>query len=308
MTEVNELFTLLGNETRRRILEVLWEHFDYSLYVTETQEGIRFADLRDGADVNDPGNFNYHLNKLQGTFIESTPDGYVLSPLGYNIMRSIERYESFEYSTRGPWTLPDPCPYCEDFLRARYHREVLEVSCPGCDGMGRDGNFTFVQIPLTGSDALENSALLDIAILRLQERVTTSKFGYCWDCTGPIEISVQICQEHQQSDEHSCPDCMNRYRATASIACSTCGTSGFGPLIEYAIASPRVKDVFASAESGPQDIGPWRYRLLALDGAQETVETTNEPVMQFRFETACSETEIEIREADSIGLQINPLS
>lgn len=69
-----EAFSILGNETRLSILLALWEAHDPSA----EDNALLFSELRERLGNPDPGQFNYHLGKLEGHFIEKTDDGYEL--------------------------------------------------------------------------------------------------------------------------------------------------------------------------------------------------------------------------------------
>lgn len=282
-TDMEELFALLGNQTRMQILRVLWDEFDFEQYVTESRDGIRFAALRDRAGIDDPGNYNYHLGRLVGTVVEDREDGYVLTPLGYNLMQAIDSYASFSYETVEEWVVDDACPFCGGCLAAEYRREVLEVRCRDCGGLGSDGNFTSVELSSTGVQHLDEQALLDAAIVTMASKVRSSMQGICWNCKSAVDTVLEDCERHERDHAGICGNCNHRYRSTVDVTCPTCGTEGHGPVIEYAIVSPRVGAFFADADHGPGQIGSWRYRLDALGAATETVTDTDPVTVRAEF-------------------------
>ncbi|WP_255190544.1 winged helix-turn-helix domain-containing protein [Natronobeatus ordinarius] len=290
---IDEVFHLLANETRMQIMHVLWERFSFSAYVTESHEGIAYSELLAGAGAEDSGNFNYHLGQLTGTLVEKRTDGYVLTPLGYNLMRSIERYSSFEYETRPKRPLEEPCPFCGGELVGEYRREIVSVRCQDCDGLADDGNFTFVQIPASGATDLSMAALVDVATLELFSKVTTAGHGFCWSCHAPIDCSIDGCESHERTAAGSCERCGQRFHSLLGIECDSCGTSGQGPLLEYVLTVPAVSAFFESAGVGPRQVGPWRYRLAAFGAVTETVVDTDPVIVEFSFsleDRSCSVT------------------
>lgn len=72
-------FSLLGNETRVAIIRELGA----------TEDPRSFSDLHAAVGVRDSGGFNYHLQKLVGTFIRRADGGYELSEAGVRICESI---------------------------------------------------------------------------------------------------------------------------------------------------------------------------------------------------------------------------
>jgi len=273
--ELEDVFHLLGDDRRMRILRALWESFDFERYVTESREGTPFGTLRERAGVDDPGNFNYHLGKLDGVLVERGEDGYVLTPLGYNLLRAVDEHDDFEYTTREEWVTADPCPFCGGDLVAEYRREMLSVRCRDCGGIAEDGNLTFVQLRATDVDDLDDRGLLDAAALAMFSKIRSSLHGVCWNCRAPMARSLDLCSAHDPGADGVCEACSLRFRAEVDAACENCGTSGRGPLLEYVVVSPTVAAAFAAAGEGPTEVGPWAYRLGVLGATTETVVGTD---------------------------------
>lgn len=280
---VGELFHLLSNETRMRIVHALWDRFSFQAYVTESDEGIPYAELATAAGVDDSGNFNYHLGQLTGTLVEKREDGYALTPLGYNLMRSIERYSSFAYETRPERTLEEPCPFCGGDLVGAYRREIVSIRCRDCDGLAAPGNFTFVQLPSTGTADLSTAGLIDAATLELFSKVTASGHGFCWSCHAAVAPSLECCDAHEPTAGGTCDRCGQRFRTTIHVECDRCGTRGQGPLLEYVLTVPDVGARLRAADVGPRQVGPWRYRLAAFGAVAETVVATDPVAVEFDF-------------------------
>ncbi len=75
-----QLFDLLSDETRFRIVDELYQTTDHS---------VRFSDLSRRIEADDPGRFNYHLKRLQGQLVEKVDTGYRLSDEGHRIADAI---------------------------------------------------------------------------------------------------------------------------------------------------------------------------------------------------------------------------
>jgi len=281
--DIQELFGLLGHETRMSIMRTLWEAFEFAAYVTEDQDMVGFATLRERAGIRDSGNFNYHLGELTGTLVESRGDGYALTPLGYNLMRSISRYENFESRVVDEWTVEESCPFCDGRLVAAYDRGILEVHCRDCGGIGGDGNFTFVEFQSTGSGSLDRRELLDAATLEMTDKVRSSMHGLCWDCHAPMELEIEHCLDHDRGSTGVCERCRHRYSAKVEATCRTCGTTGRGPVLEYAVASHSIGGFFAEHGRGPDQLGPWNYRVAVLASATEMGVSTEPCAVELRF-------------------------
>lgn len=96
----SDAFELLANETRLAILLALWEAYE----PFGTGGGLTFSELRDRVGMRDSGQFNYHLGKLEGEFVQSTDGGYKLRPAGEKITRAVIGGLD---SKRRSWTEPN---------------------------------------------------------------------------------------------------------------------------------------------------------------------------------------------------------
>lgn len=294
-----QLFELLGHEVRMDVLRVLWEAFEFDEYVTETRDPVAFAELRRRSEYDGCGNFGYHLEKLVGTLVEKEREGYLLSPLGYNLMRALDTYATFEYETVEETALSDPCPFCGGELVASYQRELLEVHCRDCDGLAESGYFTFVQVESTTVTHIGIEDLLDAGIRTLEQRVRSSLYGRCWECYSTLERTLECCETHA-GDERVCPDCSHRYAMRIDVDCPNCGTGGRGPLFEYAMLVPDVRVLFADHGLAARQVGPWRYRLAAFEAAEEGDLAVDPPGVTYRFELGDDTVAVRIEDRDGI--------
>lgn len=276
------LLKLLGNDTRMQILQALWAEFDFERYVIREQIALSFSELLARVDTDDSGNLNYHLGKLIGPFIENEDEGYVLTPLGYNLMRSITTYASFNYRTFEPTELDDSCPFCGGVLLAKYERELVHTYCRDCEGLA-GGNITSVNLPSIDVNQRDISAILDAASIQLQTRVRSLSYGLCGRCHGQVEASIAVCEQHTHNSKGICEDCGLRFGTEITVECNHCGASGVGPLVESAIVAPQVESFFGDHNRGPRDIGPFRYRLTALEAVDETICGSNPVEVVYSF-------------------------
>lgn len=75
----DDAFSVLGNETRMEIIQEL----------ADASDRLPFSELRDRVGVSDSGQFNYHLDKLVGHFVEDTEDGYGLRRAGERVIEAV---------------------------------------------------------------------------------------------------------------------------------------------------------------------------------------------------------------------------
>ncbi len=75
-----DAFEILGNETRLAILFALWEAMDPGSPLSEPSDpAVSFSDLKERVGIRDSGQFNYHLDKLVGPFVDQSEEGYTLT-------------------------------------------------------------------------------------------------------------------------------------------------------------------------------------------------------------------------------------
>ena len=299
-----QIFELLGNDTRMGIMQALWEGFEFEHYVTESQEPLPFSELKTRSEYEGTGNFNYHLERLTGGLVEFRGDGYVLSPLGYNVMRALDTFATFEYETVDESHLPGPCPFCAGELVASYRREILEVRCRDCGGLAEDGNFTFVQLESSTAEGVGIERLLDAGTLRLERRVDSSHHGLCWECYGRLDRSVVLCRDHDRGEDGICEDCRHRYAGHVEIDCRNCGTGGTGPLVEYAALVPAVRAAFEREGCGPATLGPWGFRLAAFGAVTEDVISRTPPTVTCRFDPGGETVAVRITGGDGFRMAV----
>ena len=118
-----EVFALLGNDLRMRILQALFE---------DPFHPLSFSTLRDRVDERDSGKFNYHLTKLVGRFVRKTDEGYELTLAGWKVIGAML---AGTYSSSGsidPIDLDVACPECEGTVRLTYEDERMVVACVDC--------------------------------------------------------------------------------------------------------------------------------------------------------------------------------
>ena len=69
-----EAFSILGHETRLAILLALWEAYE----PFAAENAVPFAELRRHVGMRDGSQFNYHLSRLVGHYVQKTETRYEL--------------------------------------------------------------------------------------------------------------------------------------------------------------------------------------------------------------------------------------
>lgn len=123
-------FTLVGNEIRAEIVRTFGD--------AHVQEGSRpvlsFSELHSRVDVDvRSSQFNYHLQKLVGHFLEQTEDGYQLRPEGQLLYKTLVAGTFDRRSSLSSVDAGVDCYYCTTSVKATFDDGLVRIQCPGCE-------------------------------------------------------------------------------------------------------------------------------------------------------------------------------
>lgn len=233
-----DAFSILGNETRFDILRAL----------SEADEPLSFTDLRKRVGVKRGGEFNYHLEKLLGHFVEKMEDSYALRTPGSRIVQAVLSGVVTDNPTIEPTVLDKQCYYCGAAVMMRYtsHLSVYCTQCsanfelPAFDGgesAGVDtdaiGLLRGFQLPPAGIQNRSNAELLRAGNAWANlERIACRK-NICPRCSATIDAALNVCDTHD-SDGGACAACSSRYAVHHVHECTNCNyyrTTQFGWLL-----------------------------------------------------------------------------
>jgi hypothetical protein len=172
--DVPDAFSVVGDESRAAILRALvdyrGEHPD--------EEGMSFMRLKERSGIEDKGNFNYHLDKLVGQFVEKTDDGYRLTGVGGKMAGVLL---SGEYSDRVERvTVGHTCPThdCDAELVVHLQAGWTSVRCTD------DHPLFEIGVPPGTVEAHDPEDLLSIAAFYSQQVADLHAHGVCVECFG----------------------------------------------------------------------------------------------------------------------------
>jgi hypothetical protein len=169
-----ESFERLASEIRLRTIRTL-------------DEGgpLAHADLRERVGVDDPGQFNYHLRKLDGQFVREGENGYDLTAAGRRVVGAVLS-GGYTSDLRGETVPADAdCLRCGGPMETHLEDDGVYLACRDCDLRLND-----VDIPpavLKGYDLSELHGLVDRWVKR---RLTATQYGFCYRCDGPIDQRI----------------------------------------------------------------------------------------------------------------------
>lgn len=179
----DEAFDLVAHETRFRTLEVL----------ADAAEPVAFSVLRERVSVDDPGQFNYHLRKLDGRFVTKqegdgdAADGYELTAAGRRVFGAVLSGGYTKAYDADPVPLDDDCVDCGGAVELRFHESKLSVTCREC---GID--FMSMDVPpgvLEGRSREDAPGVVDRWLKRTNVALD---HRLCYNCDGGIDRGVVV--------------------------------------------------------------------------------------------------------------------
>lgn len=219
---ITEAFELLGNETRLAILLALWEA--YTPYTED--DPISFSELRERVGVRDSGQFNYHLGKLTGHYVEETEDGYELRSPGLNIVQAVIAGTGLTQETMSPTEVQISCTACGAPTEISYENSSVIHACTECDGYFGDGVIAAWPLDPAGLDDRHPAEIYAAGHIAAIRTIFSFVRGVCPSCSGGVKESLQICDSHAVEDEGVCPTCGAREKARVRWVCSICKEAG----------------------------------------------------------------------------------
>lgn len=230
------VFDALGDETRLAIVQELADRrrkgYDWT--------GATFSELRKAVGVRDAGRFNYHLDKLVGTFVVKDGDEYVLTTGGMEVAGAVRAgtytdHRTFEVET------DQRCPGCDRQVHAQYRSGTLLMTCP------EHGVIFGNNIPggaVAGRDPETVVALSDQKALHDVERAMQGACVHCWgemSATTPVAPPPEQLPDDIDRDDLADEGGAHEYpQVLARFDCADCGMQMWIPVSGCIVSHPAV--------------------------------------------------------------------
>lgn len=237
----DEAFALVGNETRMAILRTLWEAYDP--YASDNS--VPFSEIYYRVEIEDTGNFNYHLGKLTDHFVRQTDDGYVLTQLGFYVVRGVIAGTVGERPSVGPARIDADCPLCAGSVEVVYRDLTMQAHCTQCSGIwDRDDDsrghlFLWDLPPAVVVDRTPEEAF-HATVAYISNRVASFRNGVCPRCSGRVEGTIDVCDEHDPGAGEVCPRCDRHHLSEITDVCTQCKSFVRGPVTVAILDRPTV--------------------------------------------------------------------
>lgn len=257
-----DAFSVLGNETRLSILLSLWEAYDPHA----DENAVGFSELRDRVGIRQGAQFNYHLDKVVGHFVEKTQGGYELRPPGRQIVQTVIAGSGLEEPSVEETHLDDECTLCGAPTAITYHDGLLYHVCMECGGYFGDqpghpsGVLSAYELDPAGISDRTPKEMFHAAATEGYWTFQSAIEGVCDVCTGPMDQSLDICHDH--ADEGVCDNCGRRPAVIARFVCSVCKANHQAPPFVLVARHPAVVSFYYE-----RDV-PMQYEVTEFEDEQ----------------------------------------
>jgi hypothetical protein len=255
-----DAFSVLGNEIRVGILRELADVMQES--GSEWESGLPFSTLRERVGVDDPGKFNYHLDRLRGTFVEKTDDGYVLRYPGLMVVSAIRAGTYTGGDETETVETGEDCPRCDGDLTATYGNGFLELACDEDDLLSR------VLLPPGATEGRTTAELLELANRSARRDMSHAADGVCPYCWGQVDATIRWPEETSLFEDTSAAGPKVHYD------CTRCWAEIHVPLAGVATLHPAVVAFYHDHGVNVHD---WPFVGLSYSGTEQSV-VSEDPV------------------------------
>lgn len=277
----DEAFAALGHETRLTIVRVLGE----------AGEALSFSDLYERIEYDDESNFNYHLQRLTGHFVERTAEGYALKRRGRRVVKAVLSGAMTENPVIERTSVETPCFLCGgDGMEVSYREETVGVYCAECGGKRNGTSVAMERVDETSTDVVGKVGLppagvhnrTPTEVLRVGE-LWSGRMAHalardvCPDCSAPVEHSVTVCPDHEPASGR-CGACGQRSAITVSSRCNNCIRDQ-----RYNLSALLLAETDVMAFMIDHDIDPLVPRAFHHSALDETVLSTDPFEGRFTF-------------------------
>lgn len=230
-----EAFKILGNDTRLAILLALWEAKDPGPPLNEPSEpSVPFSELRERVGIRDSGQFNYHLEKLADTFVESTDGGYTLTTSAEQVLSAVFAGTLSDQPSFEDEPIDAECNRCGTAVVIDYTDGTIIERCPSCEGIwgvpdDPPGTLSKGYLPPVGLKNRSPQEFHRTGNTWTRHRLYSMMEGACPDCSGTVSTTVTVCDDHDTGGGSVCGHCGGIYEFQTLFTCDVCKAEWWVP-------------------------------------------------------------------------------
>jgi DNA-binding transcriptional ArsR family regulator/uncharacterized Zn finger protein len=275
---VEEAFALIGHRLRAEVLRVLGEH---------PHEGLSFSELRERVDADvDSGQFNYHLRKLVGHFVEQGEDGYVLRPAGLALYRAIRSGTFTQRVALEPLEVGFDCYHCGSAVEVTLEDGWLEMTCSGCGHV-----YTTSRLPPSAVEGDRDSLLARLDQYN-RHRYLAATHGVCPVCAS--ELSLEFVRGEELDAEGA-----DRHEAFVRRHCSHCGRTQYLPVGMTLLYHPVVVSFYHDHGRDLTTVPHWNLEWAMTD---DSLTVRSADPWAFELRVPCDDEVLEVVVDDELSV------
>lgn len=271
--EPEEAFATLADETRLRILQVLWE---------SDVQTVSFSELRRAVGMRDPGQFNYHLNKLVGRFISKTDGEYRLTQAGKHVNGAITSGMYTAHGIIDPIVLDYSCQTSGESLVLRYENETVRIECESCSACPSGWEAPVPPAVFAGYDRDEIPEAVSQYFRTKAQQVINGFCPYCSDQMKPTVKGFDAMDQNPLSEDQ--PEDLNGRSLDPIVwfVCQRCDAESKIAL-DHALllADPVVANFYHENGVIVQERSIWEFSELSPDSVD--IECQNQTQVDVTF-------------------------
>lgn len=263
----DEAFSVLGNETRLGILQTL----------AEAESPLTFSELYDRIEYDPSTNFSYHLQKLEGHFVQKTDQGYELGQAGTRVVQAVLSGTVTESPRLERTRIDHRCEFCGAPTEISYTGGILGLYCTECSSAATEswpdefqGFIRGQPLPPAGLQSRTADEIYRTAAVRGYLQGVSIANDICPECSAPLDYSIDKCNDHQHEADF-CEACGRRWPVLVVNRCTNCTIEGGIRLRTYVLTSVEVLAFLTTHGMNP--LAPSKEPWAELDAYYETVRS-----------------------------------
>ncbi|MFC5367193.1 DUF7351 domain-containing protein [Salinirubrum litoreum] len=255
---MEDAISILGEQTRMKIIVELGKAWDER---NHQQQKLRFSELMEAVGVTDSGQFNYHLDKLIGTFVGKSEDGYWLPNPGMRLYRLIVSGTVTERGVREDIDVDD-CPSCGGTVWATYRDDnALAFTCKDCAT-----GYAVIPISPRGFTDRTDEEALQAAFRTFYCELRLARQGICPACDGHVEAKLV-------DDLNERLEALSASGVISSLKCRMCNNYYYSDLSSIALTTDEVRRFLIDGGLEPPLVREWHDVTVAADESVTVVQT-----------------------------------
>lgn len=126
-----------------------------------------------------------------------------------------------------------------------YRQGTLFLTCPDCEGFVTAeefprGTLAVWELEPAGVTRRDPAEILVAGAITEKNQFRMMMAGICPDCSGSIDTTLRICEDHSAESGSVCPECGTRDSARVRFTCTVCKNWNGGPAQTAVIDHPAV--------------------------------------------------------------------